>query len=464
MSTPSTLFSQRTFSEFNLLPQVQQGLDDAGFTQCTLVQAEVLPLTLAGRDVAAQAQTGTGKTAAYLVTIFTKLLSAPAPEPRVPRSLIIAPTRELVVQVADDAEKLGRHTGLVTEAVFGGMDYREQRDELLHGVDILVGTPGRLLDYLRQGVTSLRHVEVFVVDEADRMFDMGFVDDLREITRRLPPPSKRQTMFYTATLSPRVLALGYNEMRNPAEIVVNPEEITPDRLEQALYHVGAREKFSLLLGLLAQEGYSRTMIFVNTREEARRLVERLERHGYDARQLTGSVIQRRRLSVLSDFKDGTLPILVATDVASRGLHIEGVSHVINYDLPQDPEDYVHRVGRTARAGAEGKAISLACENFVFSLPAIEKLLGATIPVKFADDAMFKRVLPRPRPPAHPRHDAPRHAPSAAPPRVAPAPEAPPSAVPPSAAEVSPQPAKKRRRRRRRKAGGAPTGTPPPDAG
>ena len=244
----------------------------------------MLPLTLAGRDVAAQAQTGTGKTAAYLVTIFTKLLTAPAPEPRVPRSLIIAPTRELVVQVAADAEKLGRHTGLVTEAVFGGMDYREQRDELLHGVDLLVGTPGRLLDYLRQGVTSLRHVEVFVVDEADRMFDMGFVDDLREITRRMPPPSKRQTMFYTATLSARVLALGYNEMRNPAEIVVNPEEITPDRLEQALYHVGAREKFSLLLGLLAQEGCSRTMIFVNTREEARRLVERLERHGYDARQ------------------------------------------------------------------------------------------------------------------------------------------------------------------------------------
>ncbi len=396
MGTTSTLFSQRTFSEFGLPGAVQQGLDEAGFTRCTLVQADVLPLTLAGRDVAAQAQTGTGKTAAYLVTIFTKLLAKPAPEPRVPRALVVAPTRELVVQVAADAEKLGSHTGLVTEAVFGGMEYREQRAELARGVDLLVGTPGRLLDYLRQGVTSLRSVQVFVVDEADRMFDMGFVDDLREITRRLPPPGKRQTMFYTATLSARVLQLGFSEMRDPAEIIVNPEEITPDRLEQELYHVGSREKFSLLLGLLAREGAERTMIFVNTRDEARRLVERLERHGYQARGLTGSVIQRRRLKVLSDFKEGKLPILVATDVASRGLHIEGVSHVINYDLPQDSEDYIHRVGRTARVGAQGKAISLACENFVYSLPAIEKLLGASIPARHADDSLFLRVQPRPR--------------------------------------------------------------------
>ncbi|HVN30896.1 MAG TPA: DEAD/DEAH box helicase [Thermoanaerobaculaceae bacterium] len=432
MREPGALFSHRTFAEFNLPPAVQRGLDEAGFTRCTLVQAEVLPLTLAGRDVAAQAQTGTGKTAAYLVTIFTKLLSSPAPEPRVPRALVVAPTRELVVQVAADAEKLGVHTGLVTEAVFGGMEYREQRAELVRGVDLLVGTPGRLLDYLRQGVTSLKGVQVFVVDEADRMFDMGFIDDLREITRRLPGPGKRQTMFYTATLSGRVLQLGFSEMRDPAEIVVNPEEITPDRLEQELYHVGSREKFSLLLGLLAREGCDRTMIFVNTREEARRLVERLERHGYQARGLTGSVIQTRRLKVLSDFKEGKLPILVATDVASRGLHIEGVSHVINYDLPQDPEDYIHRVGRTARVGAEGKAISLACENFVYSLPAIEKLLGAGIPVKHADNTLFLPVQPRPRP---------------QPPEQAAADGRPPSGT-------------KRRRRRRRPGAARPEGTTP----
>ena len=369
--TPSTSTSCRS--------PCAPGCATAGFTQCTLVQADVLPLTLAGRDVAAQAQTGTGKTAAYLVTIFSKLLSTPRPDPCQPRALVIAPTRELVVQVAADAEKLGVHTGLHTEAVFGGMDYRAQREELRAGVDILVGTPGRLLDYLEQGVTSLRNVQVFVVDEADRMFDMGFIDDLRRITRRLPSPGRRQTMFFTATLSPRVLGLGYSEMRDPAEIVVNPEELTPDRLEQVLYHVGGHEKFSLLLGLLEREGCERTMLFVNTREEARRLVERLERHGYNARGLTGSVIQRSRLKVLQDFKDGNLPLLVATDVASRGLHIEGVSHVINYDLPFDPEDYVHRVGRTARVGQEGKAISLACENFVYSLGGIEKLLGILDP-------------------------------------------------------------------------------------
>lgn len=386
--TEGSLFSQRRFADFDLPETVRQGLTDAGFDHCTLVQAEVLPLALARRDVAAQAQTGTGKTAAYLVTIFTRLLQTPAPEPRVPRTLIIAPTRELVVQIAADAASLGAHTGLVTEAVFGGMDYRQQRDDLRAGVDILVGTPGRLLDYLEQGVASLKQVEVFVIDEADRMFDLGFIDDLRRITRRLPAPGRRQTMFYTATLSTRVLQLGAQEMRNPAEIIVNPEDITPDRLQQVLYHVGAREKFSLFLGLLDREGTTRTMVFVNTREEARRLVERLERCGFSASGLTGSVLQRRRLKVLSDFKDGTLPILVATDVASRGLHIEGVTHVINYDLPQDPEDYVHRVGRTARAGAAGKAISLACENFVYSLPAIEKLLGAQIPVDFAEESLY----------------------------------------------------------------------------
>ena len=439
MNEPGTLFSHRTFAEFDLPPQIRQGLADAGFDRCTLVQAEVLPLSLAGRDVAAQAQTGTGKTAAYLVTIFNKLLATPAPEPREPRALVIAPTRELVVQVAADAEKLGAHTGLVTEAVFGGMEYREQREELRRGVDVLVGTPGRLLDYLRQGVTSLRRVQVFVVDEADRMFDMGFVDDLREITRRLPAPGRRQTMFYTATLSNRVLQLGFSEMRDPAEIVVNPEEITPDRLEQALYHVGSHEKLSLLLGLLAREGCDRTMIFVNTREEARRLVERLERHGYHARGLTGSVIQTRRLKVLNDFKEGTLPILVATDVASRGLHIEGVSHVINYDLPQDPEDYIHRVGRTARVGAEGKAISLACENFVYSLPSIEKLLGANIPVKHPDDSLFLRVQPRPRPqsPSHPREQA--------------------------AADPGADPQARPRRRRKRPGRGGGEGTRPPSS-
>lgn len=388
----TTLFSHRTFAEFDLPEPVQRGIRDAGFERCTLVQAEVLPLTLAGRDVAAQAQTGTGKTAAYLVTVFARLLTNPPLSPGEPRALIVGPTRELIVQIAHDAQLLGRYTGLSTLAVFGGMDYRGQREELAQGADILIGTPGRLLDYLRQGVTSLRGVEVFIVDEADRMFDMGFVDDIRAIARRLPRPGKRQTMFFTATLSTRVLELGWREMRNPAEIVVNPEELTPERLEQWLYHIGSREKLPLLLGLLQREASERTMVFVNTREQARRLTDQLCANGWQARALTGSVVQKRRLKVLDDFKAGTLPVLVATDVASRGLHIEGVSHVINYDLPFDPEDYVHRVGRTARVGARGKAISLVCENFVYSLPAIERLLGAPIPVRWPDDGLFVKPV------------------------------------------------------------------------
>jgi ATP-dependent RNA helicase RhlB len=396
VTATSTLFSHRTFDEYDLLPEVRQGLDDAGFTHCTLVQAEVLPLSLPGRDVVGQAQTGTGKTAAYLVTIFNRLMCSPRPTKRAPRALIIGPTRELVVQIAADARALGSHTGLEVGVAFGGIDLEEQRAVLAKGPDIVVGTPGRLLDFLRRGVTTLSAVRVLVVDEADRLFDMGFIDDLHDIIRRMPPPTRRQTMFFTATLTERVGRLGWREMRNPAEVIVNPEELTPDHLEQVLYHVGSHEKFSLLLGLLEREGCERTMLFVNTRDEATRLTERLTRHGYVARQLTGSVVQRRRLKVLEEFKDGTLPILVATDVASRGLHIEGVSHVINYDLPFDPEDYVHRVGRTARAGAHGKAISLACENFVYSLPAIQQLLGAEIPVGWADETLYRKVQPRPR--------------------------------------------------------------------
>ena len=404
MTATNTLFSHRTFDEFDLLPEVRQGLADAGFTQCTLVQAEVLPLSLPGRDVVGQAQTGTGKTAAYLVTIFNRLLCSPRPAKRAPRALIIGPTRELVVQIASDARKLGSHTGLEVAVVLGGIDMEEQRAALARGPDLVVGTPGRLLDFLRRGVTTLSSIRVLVVDEADRLFDMGFIDDLHDIIRRMP--TRRQTMFFTATLTERVARLGWREMRNPAEVIVNPEDLTPDHLEQVLYHVGSPEKFSLLLGLLEREGCERTMIFVNTRDEATRLTERLERHGYHARQLTGSVVQTRRLKVLEDFKDGTLPILVATDVASRGLHIDGVSHVINYDLPFDPEDYVHRVGRTARVGAHGKAISLACDNFVYSLPAIQQLLGAEIPAVWPDETLFRPVKPRPpgagdtrRPPA-----------------------------------------------------------------
>ncbi len=397
----SELFSTTTFDDIDLPEPLRRAVDELGFTRLTRVQHEVLPLSLDGQDVVAQAQTGSGKTAAYLLTVFARFLRVGRTTPaETPRALIVAPTRELAVQIAGDAESLARHTDIKVHVVFGGIDYKEQRSILRDGTDLLIGTPGRLIDYHKQGAYSLHDTEMVVVDECDRLFDMGFADDLRWLLRRLPDPRQRQSMMFTATLSQRVITLGWREMNNPTEIVVSAEHITPETVHQELYHVSSREKFSLLLGLLEREGSSRTMIFVNTRHMARRLVEDLRRHGYEARGLTGNVVQRTRLKVLDDFREGKLPILVATDVASRGLHIEGVSHVINYDLPQDPEDYVHRIGRTARVGAEGKAIALACEDYVYSLDAIHSYVDYEIPVVFADDDLFKEV--KPRPPRRPR--------------------------------------------------------------
>jgi ATP-dependent RNA helicase RhlB len=394
-----TLFTDQTFDGIDLPEPIRRAVDDLGFTHLTRVQAEVLPISLAGRDVVAQAQTGSGKTAAYLLTVFTHFLrvSRSSP-PETPRALIVAPTRELAVQIASDAEALGHHAGIRTHVVFGGLDYRKQREILERGTDLLIGTPGRLIDYHKKGSYSLRSTEMAVIDECDRLFDMGFADDLRWILRRMPRPSKRQSMMFTATLSQRVMTLGWRQMNDPVEVVVSAEKLTPDSIHQVLYHVATREKLSLLLGLLEREGSSRTMIFVNTRFRAQRLVDDLRRHGYSARGLTGNVVQTKRLRVLDEFRDGKLPILVATDVASRGLHIEGVSHVINYDLPQDAEDYVHRIGRTARVGAEGKAITLACEDYVYSLDAIQRYVGYELPTEFADDGLYAEVRPHERRP------------------------------------------------------------------
>ncbi len=393
------LFTDRTFDQLDLPEPILRAVDDLGFTHLTRVQADVLPLSLDGRDVVAQAQTGSGKTAAYLLTIFSHILRTPRPSPpETPRALIVAPTRELAVQIAGDAEGLGHHAGIRTHVVFGGLDYRKQREILERGTDLLVGTPGRLIDYHKKGSYSLRHTEMVVIDECDRLFDMGFSEDLRWLLRRTPHPKDRQSMMFTATLSQRVMTLGWRQMNDPAEIVVSAQQLTPDTIQQVLYHVATREKLSLLLGVLEREGSSRTMVFVNTRYRAQRLVDDLRRHGFVARGLTGNVVQTKRLRVLDDFRDGKLPILVATDVASRGLHIEGVSHVINYDLPQDAEDYVHRIGRTARVGAEGKAITLACEDYIYSLDAIHRFVGYELPTEFADDSLFAEVRPYERPP------------------------------------------------------------------
>jgi ATP-dependent RNA helicase RhlB len=399
----TTLFSDSTFDAFDLPEPIRRAVDDLGFTRLTRVQADVLPMSLDGRDVVAQAQTGSGKTAAYLLTIFCHILKNPRTSPpETPRALIVAPTRELAVQIASDAEALGHHAGIRTHVVFGGLDYRKQREILERGTDLLIGTPGRLIDYHKKRSYSLRDTEIVVIDECDRLFDMGFAEDLRWILRRMPHPKERQSMMFTATLSQRVMTLGWRQMNNPVEIVVSAEQLTPDTIHQVLYHVATREKLSLLLGVLEREASSRTMIFVNTRYRAKHLVDDLRRHGFVARGLTGNVVQTKRLRVLDDFRDGKLPILVATDVASRGLHIEGVSHVVNYDLPQDPEDYVHRIGRTARVGAEGKAITLACEDYIYSLDAIQRYVGYELPTEFADDSLFSEVLPRQRPPKRTR--------------------------------------------------------------
>src|SRR5580700_4240994 len=371
-----------TFQSLPLAKSLMQGIDDAGFVYCTPIQAQTLPVALEGRDVAGQAQTGTGKTAAFLVALFQALLSKPATAGRHGtsiRALIVAPTRELAVQIHKDAAVLGKHTGLRMAVVFGGTDYEKQRQTVADGVDVLIGTPGRLIDYFKQRVFDLRHVQVLVLDEADRMFDLGFIADIRFILRRLPRPELRQSMLFSATLSQRVLELAYEHMNNPELVRIEPDKVTVDQVRQLMYYPSMEEKVPLLIRLLRQTEARRTMIFVNTKRVAERLESTLKANGFHAQALSGDVPQNKRLKFLRDFHNGDLAVLIATDVASRGLHIPDVSHVFNFDLPQDAPDYVHRIGRTARAGAEGDAISFACEEFAVSLPEIEAYIGHKVP-------------------------------------------------------------------------------------
>jgi ATP-dependent RNA helicase RhlB len=408
-----------SFDELDLPEAVRAGIRDAGFTRCTPIQERVLPRTLGGRDVAGQAQTGTGKTAAFLVTLFTRLLATRPPRrPASPRALVIAPTRELVVQITGDARVLGGHTGLGIHAVYGGVEYRQQREALREGADVLVGTPGRLIDYYKQHAYTLTRCEVLVIDEADRMFDMGFIRDLRFLLRRLPPVTTRQSMLFSATLSWDVLELAYEHMNDPIHISASEDQVTAEKIDHLVYHVGAGEKPSLLLGVLRSEPGERILVFTNMRRTAQHLVGLLEANDVHAGGITGDMDQRHRLRMLERFKQGTLPVLVATDVASRGLHIEAVSHVINYDLPQDPEDYVHRAGRTARAGASGQALSFVCEYDAEFLEPIERLIGFTLPATVPEEHLYAPVTPvphrarerrgRPGPPRHrPRTGGPR---------------------------------------------------------
>ncbi len=384
-----------TFEAFNLPAAVLAGLNDAGFTYCTPIQAQTLPVLLTGRDVAGQAQTGTGKTAAFLVAVITRLLALHEKSSGLPSAIIVAPTRELSRQIYEEAMILARHTGLSLAQAVGGVDYLKQAEILRRGADIIICTPGRIIDYYKQGIFKTEGIKALVIDEADRLLDLGFAKDMRYLLQKLPPYEKRQSMLFSATLSYRVMELTYEYMNLPEFIAVTPETVTVEGIEQELYHVGSDKKNSLLLGLLKREDWGRILIFVNTKVGVDRLTYRLKGNGWPAEGITGDLPQRKRFQLMEQFKKGQLKILVATDVASRGIHVEDISHVINYDLPQDSENYIHRIGRTARAGKSGRALSLACERYVFHLESLEEWLGYKIPVVWPEDDWFVEDQSRP---------------------------------------------------------------------
>ncbi len=398
--------SDLEFRRLELPEALLKGITAAGFSRCTPIQAKTLPIALEGHDVAGQAQTGTGKTAAFLIALFCQLErnAAKSKDRRGPRALILAPTRELAVQIHADAVELGKFLPYRLGLAFGGTDYDKQRQHLAEGVDILIGTPGRTIDFQKQKVFTLNHVEVMVLDEADRMFDLGFIKDIRYVLRRLPEAGKRLNLLFSATLSHRVLELAYEHMNDPELIRIEPDKMTVDRVRQSIYFPSNEEKIPLLVSLLRKMDARRTMVFVNTRREADRLQAYLEYNDIHAQAISGDVPQKKRLRMLKEFVAGELPVLIGTDVASRGLHVPDVSHVINYDLPQDSEDYVHRIGRTARAGASGDAISFGCEQYAVSLPDIEEFIGRRIPVEQIDpESLAKIERPPRRPPKHRAH-------------------------------------------------------------
>ena len=384
------------FKDLGLHDSLLQGIEHAGFSRCTPIQAKTLPIALSGKDIMGQAQTGTGKTAAFLLAAMQHMLTHPVQQREgvsKPRTFILAPTRELAVQINKDAELLNHACGFKIICVYGGADYEKQRQAVADGVDILIATPGRAIDYLKQKVYSLKSTEVMVLDEADRMFDMGFIKDVRFLLRRMPPATERLNMLFSATLSHRVAELAYEHMNNPESVEVEAEKITADKLKEVLYAPSNSEKIPLLLGLLQHMDPTRTLVFVNTKHAATRVWGYLEGNKIHSAILSGDVPQKKRLRLLEQFQKGELPVLVATDVAARGLHIPDVSHVINYDLPQDGDDYVHRIGRTARAGASGDAISFACEEYAFHLMDIQEYIGYELPRGNIDD--IELVEPQP---------------------------------------------------------------------
>ena len=393
--------TEKRFDEFALPAQLLSALNEAGFIYCTPIQEQTLPISLSGCDVAGQAQTGTGKTAAFLVTVITRILMLSDRDPRLPSALIVAPTRELSHQTYEEARSLCRHANLKIAEVVGGVDYKRQADILRRGTDIIICTPGRIIDYLKQGIFKTEGIKILVIDEADRLFDLGFTKDMRFLLRKLPRYETRQSMLFSATLSYRVMELTYEYMNLPEFISVTPQTITVEGIEQQLFHVGSGKKLELLLGLLKREDWNRILIFVNTKVGVDWLTNKLKGNAWPAERITGDLPQPKRFRLMEQFKNGQIKILVATDVASRGIHVEDISHVINYDLPQDSENYVHRIGRTARAGKTGKAFALACEDYVYHLEPLEEMLGYKIPVVWPGNDWFvadtsKPIAPRRR--------------------------------------------------------------------
>lgn len=387
--------SQLRFEQLPLHDSLLKALEKLGFEYCTPIQAESVPLLLEHKDIAGQAQTGTGKTASFLLaTMHFLLQSADATKPNRPRALIISPTRELAIQIHKDAVDLNQFAGLKLGLVYGGVDYIKQRQQLDSEIDILIGTPGRLIDYHRQRAYDLKEIEAVVLDEADRMFDLGFIKDVRYLLRRCPKPDKRLGMLFSATLSLRVTELAYEHMNNPELIKINPDQVAADNVTQVLYHVANDEKIPLLLGLLKRIDPKRTIVFVNTKRAADRVASYLLGNDYEVAILSGDVPQKKRQTLFKRFSEGELPILVATDLAARGLHIPEVSHIFNYDLPQNAEDFVHRIGRTARAGASGDAVSFGCEEYIYSLIEIEEYLGHKLPT----EQVSNDLLLEPKPP------------------------------------------------------------------
>ena len=387
---------RRRFHDFDIPVEIMHAIADLGFRYCTPIQAASLERAMVGENVAGRAQTGTGKTAAYLVSILTRYLRTPdkrQDKPATPRALVIAPTRELCVQICRDAQALGKYCGLRSLAVFGGMDYAKQSAALGEGVvDLIAATPGRLLDFQRSHVIDLSKIDTLVIDAADRMLDMGFIPDVRRIIRSLP--TARQTLLYSATLSDDVMRLASQWMPNPVKVEIEPERTANQDIDQKVFIVTSDQKFNILCHLLERYDGQRVLIFANRRVSTDRLAERLRRHGYQCELLSGEVNQNHRMKVLDNFREGTVKIVVATDVAGRGLHIADIGLVVNFELPYEAEDYVHRIGRTGRAGKVGTSVSFADEDESFIIPDIEKFIGEELKCTVPDEDLLAPVVRR----------------------------------------------------------------------